>query len=89
MPAWLAPLLRLFEMVAERIRRARKQREHQEYQDEVDQLQDDPVEYGRKHFDRVRGDAGMPDDAGASSKANAVQLDQQRTRRGEPGSSGH
>lgn len=88
-PAWLAPLLRLMEWAAGLVRRARKQREQEERQDEVDQLQDDPVEYGRSHFNRVRDDAEVPRDAGTSSDTNIAQLDRERARRREPGSSGH
>lgn len=84
MPGWVAELLRLLRLVAERIRLVRRKREQEEYQDEVERLQEDPVGYGRDHFNRVRDPAEMPGDADSSGKTNTAQLDHKRTGRSEP-----
>ncbi len=81
---WLGPLLNLLGFVADQIKRVQR-REREEARDrEQSEIQSDPVEFGRNHFNGVRERSELPDDADGSSQTGAEQLEDERAGRREP-----
>lgn len=81
---WFGPLLKILSFIADQIRRYQR-REQQEKRDrEQSEIQDDPVEFGRNHFNRVRDPADLPADASETTDASAEKLGNEQPGRREP-----
>jgi hypothetical protein len=80
---WLGPLLKLMGFVADQVRRLQRRQEQEKRDHEQSEIQDDPVEFGRNHFNRVRDPSDMPDTADTTSEAGAGKLDDKQSGRRE------
>jgi hypothetical protein len=61
MSAWLGPLLSLLSFIADQVRRLQRRKQREQRDREQLEMQDDPVEFGRNHFNRVRDPSDLPD----------------------------
>ena len=81
---WFGPLLKLLGFIADQIRRLQRRQRKEQRDREQSEIQDDPVEFGRDHFNRLRNPSDLPDATDETANPDSEQLDNKQSRRREP-----
>jgi|AntDeeMinimDraft_5_1070356.scaffolds.fasta_scaffold29857_2 hypothetical protein len=81
---WLGPLLKLMGFVADQIRRLQRRQEQEKRDHEQSEIQDDPVEFGRNHFNRVRDPSDLSADSDEATDASVEKLADEQPGRRKP-----
>ena len=81
---WFGPLLKILGFIADQIRRLQRRQEQEKRDREQSEIQDDPVEFGRNHFNRVRDPADLSDVTYETINSGAEKLADEQPGRREP-----
>jgi len=81
---WFGPLLKLLGFIADQIRRLQRRQEQEKRDREQSEIQDDPVEFGRNHFNRLRDPSDLPDVTDETTNADPEKLGDEQPGRSEP-----
>jgi len=83
---WFGPLLKLLGFIADQIRRLQRRQERERRDREQSDIQDDPVEFGRNHFNGVRDSSDATDE---TANTDPEQLDNEQSGRRKSQSGRH
>ena len=78
---WFGPLLKLLGFIADQIRRLQRRQEQERRDREQSEIQDDPVDFGRNHFNGVRDSSDLPESTNETTNPDPEQLDNEQSGR--------